>query len=152
MVFSVCGPSRNAAGGPLPSPRRPLWCSECHAGRSGPVSPTWSCHGPKSGSKWRAAAAVRIRCSSSTMRPTSFPPRASPGTRKPHVRGPCDYSDRLLGPLDPGRRVIRQDDQDVLLVVAHVGLHETETDNLQERQKCQDAVDAVHKTLEQGLE
>src|SRR6185295_15167991 len=27
---------------------------------------------------------------------TSFPPRASPGTRKPHVRGPCYYSDTLL--------------------------------------------------------
>src|SRR6266496_508632 len=37
-----------------------------------------------------------LRSSSSTMRPASFPPRASPGTRKPHVRGPCYYSDRLL--------------------------------------------------------
>src|SRR6266571_8618791 len=37
-----------------------------------------------------------LRCSSSTMRPTSFPPRASPGTHKPHVRDPCDDSDRLL--------------------------------------------------------
>src|SRR3989442_13021822 len=55
-----------------------------------------------------------LRCSSSTMRPTSFPPRASPGTRKPHVRGPCDYSDthlafmkqeakRLPGVHDPQR-------------------------------------------------
>src|SRR6267154_1272522 len=29
----------------------------------------------------------------------SFPPRASPGTRKPRVRGPCSDSDRLLSPL-----------------------------------------------------
>src|SRR4249919_3303343 len=28
--------------------------------------------------------------------PTSIPPRASPGTRKPHARDPCQYSDRLL--------------------------------------------------------
>src|SRR2546426_4242742 len=37
-----------------------------------------------------------LRCSSSTMQPTSFPPRASPRTRKPHVRGLCYYSDTLL--------------------------------------------------------
>src|SRR5580765_6596812 len=27
---------------------------------------------------------------------TSIPPRASPGTRKPQARGPCQYSGRLL--------------------------------------------------------
>src|SRR2546425_10859455 len=57
-------------------------------GRGGPraaANPpgTWGC-GPM------------LRCSSSTMQPTSFPPRASPGTRKPHVRGLCYYSDTLL--------------------------------------------------------
>ena len=30
------------------------------------------------------------------MLPTSLPPRASPGARKPHARDPRDYSDRLL--------------------------------------------------------
>src|SRR3989441_10958022 len=57
-------------------------------GRGGPraaANPpgTWGC-GPM------------LRCSSSTMQPTSFPPRASPRTRKPHVRGLCYYSDTLL--------------------------------------------------------
>src|SRR4249920_3775023 len=34
---------------------------------------------------------------------TSIPPRASPGTRKPHARGPCQYSDTLLArPPLPG--------------------------------------------------
>src|SRR2546425_9147658 len=44
-----------------------------------------------------------LRCSSSTMQPTSFPPRASPGTRKPHVRGLCYYSDTLLERLEERR-------------------------------------------------
>src|SRR5262245_44247800 len=36
---------------------------------------------------------------------TSLPPRALPGTRKPHARGPCHYSDRLLaGRRRSGRR------------------------------------------------
>src|SRR5580765_6048604 len=34
---------------------------------------------------------------------TSIPPRASPGTRKPHARGPCEHSDRLLAPAGQRR-------------------------------------------------
>src|SRR2546425_13211414 len=45
-----------------------------------------------------------LRCPSSTMQPTSFPPRASPRTRKPHVRGLCYYSDTLLA---RGGRLLR---------------------------------------------
>src|SRR5262249_59808352 len=41
---------------------------------------------------------------------------------------------------EPGRqRLVRQQDQDVLPVVAHVGPHQTEPDDLQEGQERQDA-------------
>jgi hypothetical protein len=49
----------------------------------------------------------------------SIPPRASPGTRKPHARGPCQYSDRLQSgvfrnaPIPAHESVI---DHDVVIV------------------------------------
>ena len=47
------------------------------------------------------------RSSSSTMAPTSPPPRALRSPRKPHARDPSYYSDRLLGSLGTLSRATR---------------------------------------------
>src|SRR3989442_7960816 len=53
---------------------------------------------------------------------------------------------------DRRQRLVRQDDEDVLMVVADVRTHQAKTDDLQERQERQDARDAIDEAAEQGPE
>src|SRR2546427_9599002 len=88
MAWSAFGPARGGPRGAAPPAMRGMGEERNRGGGPGAATNPLA-HGD---------CGPMLRCSSSTMQPTSFPPRASPRTRKPHVRGLCYYSDTLLEP------------------------------------------------------
>src|SRR6266850_2605096 len=119
----------------------------------------------------RSSGSQALATASNAARSASLPAPGNNSTRSSIVKGSSAANTRastiacslppcggavsvMIGPclLDRRRRLVRQDDQDVLPVVADVRPHQAQSDDLQEGKERQNAGDAVDEPAEQGPE